>query len=100
MTSGFRFGFMPRRFVGMSGSNGAHCRSLIQNSFVDHVRFGRFEYEIRYSECDGVERIDCAPVLGNGVQSVQHRRRERDSLQQKRQPDRDVTKPDLRYGKQ
>jgi hypothetical protein len=50
MTSGFRFGFTPRPFVGTSGSNGAHCRSLIQNSFINHVQFGRFEYEKLHSE--------------------------------------------------
>ena len=27
-------GFTPRRFLGMSGSNTAHCRSLIQNSLA------------------------------------------------------------------
>jgi hypothetical protein len=34
MISRLRFGFTPRRFIGMSGSNTTHCRSFNQNSLA------------------------------------------------------------------
>jgi hypothetical protein len=34
MISRLRRGFTPRRFIGISGSNTAHCRSLNQNSLA------------------------------------------------------------------